>query len=84
MDDPIINKIGPLLGRRFNLKKQANHWYWQVFNNGSYQLYSRVLTEPTEQLELENHSSSYDISSQGILYHQVESSNADIYTSVKE
>lgn len=88
--DSTITGVEPLIGRLFNLKKFADTWYWQEFSQGSFRLKSKVVGQAksvkaiSDSLILENSSHSYDLSSHGILYHQAEISNADIYTSVQK
>jgi len=73
-----------LSGRSFNLKRLDQSWYWQDYSEGSYKLRSKTATEMESQVLLTNQSLSFDISEHGVLYHQIESSNADIYTSVSQ
>ena len=82
-----LGQYDPLVGRIFNLTKLANHWYWQVSSEFGYKLLSRPVTglkEYDNQLILQNHSHSFDISKQGVLYHQVDRSNRDIFTTVSQ
>ncbi len=75
-------KIGELLlGKVFSFQKLGQRLVWQQFDNGKYQLFEQTGNEPTKML-LETDSSHFDLSAEGILYHQVESANADIYTTV--
>lgn len=82
-----MGQLDALIGRVFNLTKLGTHWYWQISDSAGYQLLRRTIQSSAEtpnQLILHNHSHSFDLSNQGILYHQVESVNRDIFMSVND
>lgn len=85
VSEALLGKYEPLLGRIFNLTKLGDYWYWQVSSNIGYELLSRSMTssmEEVNQLILQNHSHSFDLSKQGVLYHQVDRVDRDIFTTV--
>ncbi len=80
-----FGQLDALAGRVFNLRKLANHWYWQSRDSAGYQLFTRAVDarpDMLSQLLLQNHSHSFDLSKHGILYHQADQVNRDIFTTV--
>jgi hypothetical protein len=67
-----------LSSKVISLQKWGNRLVWQVFDSGQYQLYQRTGNEAAKPL-FTTDSRHFDLAPEGILYHKVESANADIY-----
>ena len=81
ISDPDISPQFMLFGRVFNIKKRGNNWIWQVMENGQYQLMLKGQDNKVRAL-LASDSYHVDLSELGILYHQINGDEADIYTTI--
>jgi DNA-binding winged helix-turn-helix (wHTH) protein/Tol biopolymer transport system component len=82
--DKELNKVDFLNGRQFNLKKMGTKWAWQNFSDGQYHLMLKEGLNTPARMIVETDSYHFDLSSEGLLYHIADSSNADIYKTVAE
>lgn len=68
-----------LYGRVFNLKKFGSKWAWNEYSAGKYQLLLKDgIDNPPMEL-LHSDSFHFNLSSQGVVFHQSETLNSDIY-----
>lgn len=82
--DKEILEIGLLNGRTFNLKKRGSTWAWQKRAKGKYQLMLKQQLNKLAKVLLTTDSYHFDLSPHGVLYHTLESLNADIYKTVSD
>ena len=71
-------------GRQFNLKKSGTNWAWQQRIKGKYQLNLKQQLDLPAKILLTTDSYHFDLSAFGVLYHTLESLNADIYQTVSD
>lgn len=84
MQDKELSEVGFLNGRQFNLKKVGAKWAWQNFTDGQYHLMLKVGLNNTARMIVETDSYHFDLSIEGLLYHSIDSLNADIYQTIAE
>ena len=82
VSDSEIQGVELLNGRTFNLKKLGSRWVWQNRVAGKYRLMQKDNINQKAKVLLLSDSDQFDLSTKGILYHTLESLNADIYQTV--
>ena len=68
-----------MLSKLLNLQKLGSRYAWQRFNDGKYQLFEQG-TDGEVELILTTDSRHFHLSELGYLYQEVETANADIYS----
>ncbi|WP_331162403.1 hypothetical protein [Rheinheimera pacifica] len=79
---PQPDSLNIMAGRHFNLRKLGANWYWQLWDNDQYQLYSITAEHQQPQPLLRSDSPHFDLSETGIFYHVAEQRNTDIFQTV--
>jgi DNA-binding winged helix-turn-helix (wHTH) protein len=82
--DSELQEVDLLNGRTFNLKKSASKWAWQERIDSKYQLMLKESFNHPAKLLIETDSYHFDLNDGGVIYHTVESLNADIYQTVAQ
>lgn len=73
-----------LIGRTFNLNKSGSFWAWQNRIGGKYQLMTKSAAGQTATKRLKTDNYHFDLSDKGLLFHRLETLNADIYQTISQ
>ncbi len=81
LSDDLLAKQSLVSGRRFNLRKRGQHWFW-LENRPDFKIYRyNYKNGDSEHLPV-NNISHFDVHNKVLVYEQVMHSNADIYQTV--
>lgn len=76
---PVIDAASIISGANINIKKYGETWYWQQWDRDHYQLYKKSTESGVAKKLIVSDSPHFDILSDGIVFHQSQYRNTDIF-----